>query len=235
MGPAHGRRRRGQVTVPGHELGRGDDAPASVLMLTEPANAQRDALEFLGIPIPPALTYRECHPARKTPGQIRSHRWDWPSLRLSGRCGPKGASRPRSRARATVSARWWVPSLAPGPARTGLTRRRVRPRRARSRTVAAAPSSPRASRAIASCKKACTSRSGLCTGAEPSSTGASAAIAAARPGPADCRPDTAGRGPNPREPLDHTDGVGTGHPASLQACGASSRRNGLSRTMKGAT
>ena len=73
-GPVQGRRRCGQVTVRGDELGRGDAAPASVPMLTEPASVRRDALEFLGIPIPPTLTYPERHPARKTPGQIRSHR-----------------------------------------------------------------------------------------------------------------------------------------------------------------
>ena len=44
-----------QVTVRGDELGRGDAAPASVPMLTEPASAQRDAFEFPGLPIPPAL------------------------------------------------------------------------------------------------------------------------------------------------------------------------------------
>jgi hypothetical protein len=67
-----------QVTVRGDELGRDDAAPASVPMLTEPASAQPDAVEFPGIPIPPTVTYPQRHPARKTPGQIRSHRSDGP-------------------------------------------------------------------------------------------------------------------------------------------------------------
>jgi len=83
-----------QVTVRGDELGRGDAAPASVPMLTEPASAQQDAVEFPGIPIPPTVTYPQRHPARKTPGQIRSHRSGRPSLRLSGRCGPRARAGP---------------------------------------------------------------------------------------------------------------------------------------------
>ena len=93
-GSVHGRRRCGQVTVRGDELGRGDAAPASVPMLTEPASAQQDAVEFPGIPIPPTVTYPQRHPARKTPGQIRSHRSGRPSLRLSGRCGPRARAGP---------------------------------------------------------------------------------------------------------------------------------------------
>ena len=44
-----------QVTVRGDDLGRGDAAPASVPMLTEPASAQRDAFDFLGVPDTPTL------------------------------------------------------------------------------------------------------------------------------------------------------------------------------------
>jgi hypothetical protein len=54
-----------QVTVRGDELGRGDAAPASVPMPTEPASAQQEAFEFPGIPIPPSVTFPERYPARK--------------------------------------------------------------------------------------------------------------------------------------------------------------------------
>jgi hypothetical protein len=47
-------------------------APATMPMLTEPASAQRDAFEFLGVPDPAYLEVARTPPSRPGKHQVRS-------------------------------------------------------------------------------------------------------------------------------------------------------------------